>query len=78
MYESILFIIIGVVSLFFILYDFDAYREAQLKVQELYNDKETWNKMCLVNVAKSGYFSSDRTIEEYVHDIWALKKIVTK
>ena len=63
---------------FFILYDFDAYREAQLKVQELYNDKETWNKMCLVNVAKSGYFSSDRTIEEYVRDIWALKKIVTK
>ena len=63
---------------FFILYDFESYREAQLKIQELYSDKTKWNTMCLMNVAKSGYFSSDRTIEEYVRDIWNLKKIVTK
>jgi starch phosphorylase len=63
---------------FFILYDFESYREAQLKIQELYSDKTKWNTMCLMNVAKSGYFSSDRTIEEYVRDIWDLKKIVNK
>ena len=63
---------------FFVLLDFESYVEAQKKIEKLYNDKSTWSKMCLVNIAKSGYFSSDRTIEEYVHDIWKLKKISHK
>lgn len=55
---------------FFVLADFDAYVKAQEKIDELYQDKQQWAKMCLVNIAKSGYFSSDRTIEEYAEDIW--------
>ena len=55
---------------FFVLADFDAYVKAQEKIEELYQDKHQWAKMCLVNIAKSGYFSSDRTIEEYAEDIW--------
>ena len=45
-------------------------QKAQEKIEELYQDKHQWAKMCLVNIAKSGYFSSDRTIGEYAEDIW--------
>jgi len=58
---------------FFVLADFDAYIKAQEKIEELYQDKDRWAKMCLVNIAKSGYFSSDRTIEQYVKDIGKLR-----
>ena len=44
--------------------------------RKLYKDKSKWARMCLVNIAKSGFFSSDRTIEQYVQDIWHLKKNV--
>jgi starch phosphorylase len=60
---------------FFVLADFDAYVKAQEKIDELYNDRHLWAKMCLVNIAMSGYFSSDRTIEEYAEDIWQIKPI---
>ena len=40
-----------------------------------YRDRAKWSKMCLVNIAQSGYFSSDRTIEEYVSDIWKLDRV---
>ncbi len=60
---------------FFVLADFDAYIKAQERIEELYQDKNRWAKMCLVNIAKSGYFSSDRTIEQYVKDIWKVKKL---
>jgi starch phosphorylase len=60
---------------FFVLADFDAYVKAQEKIEELYQDQNLWAKMCLVNIAKSGYFSSDRTIEQYVKDIWKVKKL---
>ena len=60
---------------FFVLADFDAYIKAQEKIEELYQDKDRWAKMCMVNIAKSGYFSSDRTIEQYVKDIWKVKKL---
>jgi starch phosphorylase len=40
-----------------------------------YQDKNAWAKSCLINTAKFGYFSSDRTINDYVRDIWHLKKI---
>lgn len=60
---------------FFILKDFAAYIDAQEKVDVLYKDRNAWAKMCLVNVAESGYFTSDRSIRDYVRDIWNLKKV---
>lgn len=60
---------------YFLLADFDAYQMTQERVKEYYENKNHWAKMCLVNIAKSGYFSSDRTIEEYVRDIWHLNKL---
>ncbi len=60
---------------FFVLADFESYVEAQERVEALYQDRHNWAKMCLVNIAQSGYFSSDRTIEEYVRDIWHVKKL---
>ncbi len=55
--------------------DFDAYVEAHKKIETLYNDRFRWNKMCILNIASSGYFSTDRTITEYNRDIWHLNKI---
>lgn len=55
---------------FFVLKDFDAYLAAQDKVNKLYMDKEKWQKMCGINIAHSGIFSSDRTIREYATGIW--------
>ena len=62
-------------DMYFILKDFPAYAEAQEKVEEAYKDKDRWAKMALLNTACCGKFSSDRTIEEYVNDIWKLDKI---
>ena len=55
---------------YFVLRDFYSYIEAQKSLQELYINKDLWNKISLKNTACSGFFSSDRTIEEYIHDIW--------
>lgn len=63
---------------FFVLADFDAYVRAQEQAETLYQDRLHWAKMCLVNIAQSGYFSSDRTIGEYAKDIWDLKSIEVK
>ena len=60
---------------YFILKDFASYVEASKLVEELYQDKSKWAKMALINIAQSGYFSSDRTISEYAKDIWHLKKV---
>ncbi len=60
---------------YFILKDFDAYVTANEKIQKLYENPDKWATMCLMNVANSGYFTSDRTIEEYVRDIWHLHKV---
>jgi glycogen phosphorylase len=60
---------------YFIFADFYDYVKAQEQIEKLYTNKEKWTKICLTNIAKSGFFSSDRTIEEYVEDIWKLKKI---
>lgn len=60
---------------YFILKDFRSYAEAQKKVDAAYRDKEAWAKMALLNVAKCGKFSSDRTIEEYAKEIWKLEKV---
>ena len=55
---------------FFVLKDFDAYIRAQERVDNLYNDMYNWQKICGVNIAHSGIFSSDRTIKEYATGIW--------
>ena len=60
---------------YFILADFRSYAEAQKRVMEAYKDEEGWAKSAILNVANSGKFSSDRTIQEYVDDIWHLDKV---
>ena len=55
---------------FFVLKDFNSYLEAQEKVNYLYKDTDKWQRMCGVNIAHSGIFSSDRTIKEYATGIW--------
>ncbi len=55
---------------YFVLRDIDEYAESQQKISNLYKDKMKWNKMSLINIANSGIFSSDRTINEYIEDIW--------
>ena len=57
---------------FMTLLDFDSYKETKEKALAAYADRKAWAKMMLVNIAKAGFFSSDRTIEEYDRDIWHL------
>ncbi len=60
---------------YFILKDFRSYAEAQKRVEEAYRDSERWARMAMLQTACCGKFSSDRTIEEYVKDIWKLEKV---
>ena len=60
---------------YFILKDFRSYADAQKRVDAAYRDQEWWAKAAILNVAHSGKFSSDRTIQEYVDDIWHLEKV---
>ncbi|MBQ9824353.1 MAG: glycogen/starch/alpha-glucan phosphorylase [Solobacterium sp.] len=60
---------------FFLLPDFDSYLKAQDEIERRYLNRNSWARMCLVNIAKSGYFSSDRTIEEYATEIWGIDKL---
>ena len=60
---------------YFILKDFRSYAEAQKRVEEAYKNEDWWARAALLNTASAGKFSSDRTIEEYVKDIWHLEKI---
>ncbi len=55
--------------------DFSDYRNAQSKASALYSDRDTWNKMSLTNIAKSGIFAADRSIEDYARDIWKVDPI---
>ena len=61
---------------YFILKDFRSYAEAQKKMEAFYVDKDKWAKSAMINVACSGKFTSDRTIQEYVDEIWHLDKVV--
>ena len=61
---------------YFILKDFRSYAEAQKKVEAAYRDEKGWARSAILNVACSGKFTSDRTIQEYVDDIWHLDKVV--
>ena len=63
---------------YFILKDFDSYKEARERADRAYRDKKAWARMALTQTANAGKFSSDRTIEEYVRDIWNLKKITVE
>ncbi len=65
-------------DIYYILADFDAYVKAQEKLAQSYLDKKSWARKTLINIANSGKFSSDRTIEDYVKDIWHLKKVEIK
>ncbi len=65
-------------DMYFILADFRSYADAQKRVMEAYKDEKGWAKSAILNIAKSGKFSSDRTIQEYVDDIWKLKKITVE
>ena len=63
---------------YFVLKDFRSYAEEQQRVQEAYVDQDRWARMAMMNVANVGKFSSDRTIQEYVDDIWHLDKITVR
>ena len=63
---------------YFILKDFKSYAEAQKKVEEAYKDEKRWAKMAILNTACSGKFTSDRTIQEYVDEIWHLDKVTLR
>ena len=60
---------------YFILKDFRSYAEAEDRIDKAYRDENWWARTAILNTASSGKFSSDRTIEEYVRDIWHLDKI---
>ena len=63
---------------YFILKDFESYLQTQKKISDAYTDKKKWARMAMMNTACVGKFSSDRTIQEYVNDIWHLDKITIK
>ncbi len=60
---------------FFVLADYESYIKCQEKVVEVYRDEEQWTKMAILNVARSGKFSSDRAIREYAENIWNIQPL---
>ena len=65
-------------DMYFILKDFRSYAEAQQRVEAAYRNEDAWAKSALLNTAKSGKFSSDRTIEEYATELWHLEKVTVE
>lgn len=65
----------GKADTYFILKDFRSYAEAQVRVEQAYRNADRWARMAILNTAKCGKFSSDRTIREYVSDIWKLDPV---
>ena len=63
---------------FFVLKDFDAYVRAQEKVDSLYRQTDKWTEMCIENIAHSGIFSSDKTIDQYSEEIWNTRHVTIK
>ena len=63
---------------YFILKDFESYAEAQRKVEAAYKDEKSWARSAILNTACSGKFTSDRTIQEYVKEIWKLDKVTLR
>ncbi|GFI61635.1 glycogen phosphorylase [Clostridiales bacterium] len=62
-------------DVYFVLKDFASYVEAQRRLDRIYKDKDAWGRIAVINTAKSGKFSSDRTIKEYADEIWGLKPL---
>lgn len=63
-------------DVYYLMKDFDSYRQAQMKVDAAYRDKLSWARKCWINLSKAGKFSSDRTIQDYVNEIWKIDKEV--
>ncbi|MBR5267221.1 MAG: glycogen/starch/alpha-glucan phosphorylase [Lachnospiraceae bacterium] len=63
---------------YFILKDFRSYADAHKKIDEMYRDEKWWARTAMLNTASSGLFSADRTIQQYVDDIWKLEKITVE
>ncbi|NLY45964.1 MAG: glycogen/starch/alpha-glucan phosphorylase [Tissierella sp.] len=61
-------------DVYYLMKDFDSYREAQNQVDQAFRDKLAWARKCWINLSKSGKFSSDRTIEDYAKEIWHIEK----
>lgn len=61
---------------YMVLADFESYSAAQERVNAAYCDKETWNRMSIVNIAKAGFFSADRAVEEYAQKIWGIDPVL--
>lgn len=68
----------GRADMYFILKDFRSYADAQKRVEEAYRDTTRWAKSAMLNTAKCGKFSSDRTIEEYAQELWKLEKVTVE
>ena len=77
-YDSLLTNKYGRADQYFILADFKSYADAQRRVEEAYRDEKRWAKMAIMNVACSGKFTSDRTIRQYVDEIWHLDHVEIK
>jgi starch phosphorylase len=60
---------------YFVLKDFNSYRDAQAQLNKLYQNKDLWLQKAIINTAKSGFFSTDRTISDYNEEIWKLKEV---
>ncbi len=63
---------------FFVLADYASYVECQERVSRAYQDREEWTRKAVINVARSGRFSSDRAVEEYARDIWDVSPLLPK
>ena len=74
-YNSFLNPSYGKADQYFILKDFRSYAQASEKVNKAYRDRDAWTRKAILNTAHAGKFTSDRTIEEYVKDIWHLQKV---
>ena len=59
---------------YFVLEDFEAFKEAESRVFAAYKDQKNWARMSLMNIAHAGIFSSDRTIKQYARDIWGIEE----
>ena len=60
---------------YMVMADFKDYRRAQQTVQKLYRDRDTWNRMSLMNIANAGIFSADRSVMDYARDIWGASQV---
>ncbi len=79
LYDSLMYGVEGQrPDVYYVLADFDAYARAQEEVAQAYADRNRWARMAFLNVARSGKFSSDRTIEEYAREIWKLRRVVVE